>query len=399
MEKLTLEVLKNAVTGNAAAFRQRVRLQPAGGPGSKVFPPTHSGGVYAWEKRRVGPDEVVNTVLLDSVQSQANRMEQALLEANRAGDIAIPIIETDFSRFPDIGVVTTLDAPHRIADAIFRDSLLNGVKFRNSDVGRAFVTANIRNASALYRYCPTALIFGTWDSTGSAGGLGNKFQRALVSEIVGFKAEKRAFHGGVRIDPLGIKAIDVYEKEDGDWVNDSTEPQIKRNAKGEPVRSKPSEFNHSNIVINSDKDGEGDYLRGGVTFDYALRTTVLSLPALRRLRFPRDGQSNSEQDEACRTVLAALALAAVVHNHEQGYDLRSRCLLIPEGETPLELVAADGREEHFEVTASTVSAILKAAVTETEKTGVTWQKETIRLVPEPKLIQLVERSRTSTLEE
>lgn len=75
MAKLTIDDLKSAVAGSAAAIRLTVRLQPAGGPGSKVFPPTHSGGVYAWERRRIRKDEVVPTVLLDSVQSQANRME------------------------------------------------------------------------------------------------------------------------------------------------------------------------------------------------------------------------------------------------------------------------------------------------------------------------------------
>lgn len=137
-EKLTIEVLRKAVAGTGAALRCIIRLAPAGGPASKVFPPTHSGGVYAWEMRRVGKDEVVPTVLLDSVQSQANRMEQALKQAFPVDEgssppkCRIPMVRVDFNKhFPDIGYVTTLDAPHRIADAIFRDSLLNGTKFRN----------------------------------------------------------------------------------------------------------------------------------------------------------------------------------------------------------------------------------------------------------------------------
>ena len=94
-ESLSLEKLRAAVSGNAAAVRSVTRLQPAGGPGSKVYPPTHSGGVYAWEMRRVG-NEVVPTVLLDSVQSQANRMEQALLEANHADKLKLPLLQVDF---------------------------------------------------------------------------------------------------------------------------------------------------------------------------------------------------------------------------------------------------------------------------------------------------------------
>jgi len=77
---LTLDVVEEAVTGKAAAFRRIVRLQPAGGPGAKVFPPTYEGGKYVTEKRRIN-GEIVDCVLLDSVQSQANRMELALKEA------------------------------------------------------------------------------------------------------------------------------------------------------------------------------------------------------------------------------------------------------------------------------------------------------------------------------
>ena len=58
--------LNEAVAGNAAAIRRNVRLQPSGGKGSKVFPPTLSGGVYAWEQRRID-GVIVPTVLLDSV--------------------------------------------------------------------------------------------------------------------------------------------------------------------------------------------------------------------------------------------------------------------------------------------------------------------------------------------
>jgi CRISPR-associated protein Csb1 len=163
--------------------------------------------------------ETVPTVLLDSVQSQANRMEQALLDAHRAEKLKLPLLQVDFTKdFPDIGFITTLDAPHRIADAIFRDSLLDRRKFRESDIGQAFENANIRNATALFQYCPHALVFGVWDSTGSKGGLGNKFQRVVNSEIIGVQAE-RGVHTSSRIDPLGITtAAELYEAKNGDWT-------------------------------------------------------------------------------------------------------------------------------------------------------------------------------------
>src|SRR6516225_11688677 len=97
-EKLSFDRLKDAVAGTAAAFRCRRRLQPAGGEGDKVFPPTFAGAVYAVEKRRVpGHETAVDCVLLDSVQSQANRMELALQEAIEERRIKIPLLEVDFS--------------------------------------------------------------------------------------------------------------------------------------------------------------------------------------------------------------------------------------------------------------------------------------------------------------
>mgnify|MGYP001264747939 CR=1 FL=1 len=49
-EPLTLEDLERAVSGRAAAIRCRRTLEPAGGPGDKVFPPTYAGAKYALER-------------------------------------------------------------------------------------------------------------------------------------------------------------------------------------------------------------------------------------------------------------------------------------------------------------------------------------------------------------
>ena len=189
--KIDLQTLQEAVGGTAAAFRCVTDYQPAGGPGDKVFPPTYEGGRYATEKR-IDPDtgEMRQCVLLDSVQSQANRMELALLEEYRSGNLSLPLLVT---RFDQSGLlkrftVTSLEAPHRIADAIFRDSLLGGRIFRKSEKGAILDNAEMRNSTGLFGLCPTALLFGLWDSTGPRGGMGAKFQRAIVSEIIGYDA-------------------------------------------------------------------------------------------------------------------------------------------------------------------------------------------------------------------
>src|SRR5688572_19874575 len=127
--------LKAAVEGSAAAFRLTLRLEAVS---PKVFPPTYEGGKYATESRHIN-GETVPCVLLDSVPSQANRMELALQEGCDGSEFDLPIISADFSVVgnPSVREVTSLQAPHRVFDAILRDSLLGKVRFRNSDIGKA----------------------------------------------------------------------------------------------------------------------------------------------------------------------------------------------------------------------------------------------------------------------
>lgn len=393
--KIDIDTLTSAVNSGYSAIRLVAKLQPAAGPGSKVFPPSHSESKYAWEARRIDGGEVVRTVLLDSVQSQANRLEQALKEAYISQRINFPLLAVDFgSHFADIGEITTLDAPHRIADAIFRDSLLGGQKFPDTDIAKAYSAANQRNATALYQYCPHALIFGIWDSTGSAGGLGNKFQRAIVSEIVGIRAEVGVLTSS-RLDPLGIKTVDIYATPDGGWTTDKALAETDK--KGEPVKIRPSEVNHSNIPPTIKKSDKGDeFVLGGVTIDHALQTTVLSLPALRRLHFPINGEVSAQVDTAARTVLAALGLAAIAHQLENGYDLRSRCLLIAEGKFDFEFLDNYGQSKTFSLSSDEADALLAAAVTKASGLGLSWNSEKIQLQPTPDLFELVRMSRNVT---
>jgi CRISPR-associated protein Csb1 len=386
---LTLSALQNAISGSAAAFRSRTVLRPAGGDGDKVFPPTYAGAVYASEERRIkqkdGSIQTIPCVLMDSVQAQANRFEDALQQAiddGRLKDAPIPVIEVDFSGeelLNAVGRITSLQAPHRAADAILRDSLLDGVPFRKSEVGQKLDHASLNNATPLYEICPTALIFGIWDSTGPKGGLGAKFQRALVSEVVGVNAQTGAKTSS-RIDPLQIRAAaKVLKSKDGYIL-----------AKDEKVKGavSPSEVNHGNIPPDI------DYKTGGVTIDYAEQTIVLSLPALRRLRFPNaEGKATTESNQAGRTVLAALALTAVALASENGYDLRSRCLLWPETDPVWQLLEKPGQEPSLiSIDSQTAINVLKEAIQAAEATGLQWRKSPLLLTPAPQLVDLLRRS-------
>ena len=224
MEILTLDHIKQALSGSAAAFRCVTAYQPAGGPGDKIFPATYEGGSYATESRHIDGVEVP-CVLIDSVQSQANRMEMALLDEWEAGGVSMPVIVVDFTGcdLPKPFRVTSLEAPHRVADALLRDSELDGMPFRQSDAGKRIDLVDVRNATALFELCPTALVFGMWDSTGPRGGAGSKFQRAIVSEIVGLHAVPGKKTSS-RIDPAQVlrSAGPVYRTTDGGWTPDQS---------------------------------------------------------------------------------------------------------------------------------------------------------------------------------
>ncbi len=426
-QPLTLDVLADALDAGAAGLRAVTRLQPLGGTGDKVFPPTFGDTVtvivdgqkhktkYAVETRRIdGEDQ--QCVLLDSVASQANRMEEALQRAWDEGRANIPMVRVDFTNATDDdpvldlstlggdGYITALEAPHRLADALLRDSMLGDLRFRASAEGRAFTEANPHNATAVYDLCPTALVFGMWDSTGPKGGQGSKFQRALVSEIVGVGI-RLGRKTASRIDPaqIALTAGPIYQSKDleEEWTVDESDAKVEKNKavlfsrKKKQKPGRPSQINHGNIMPSIESEA------GGVTLDYAVQTTVLSLPALRRLRFPRnvkgdrlDRTAAAAASNAARLTLAALGMAAVALQRDEGFDLRSRCAFAPEGPLAVEIVGRDGGVQGPYVLTSVGSlALLEEASAAAAKHGMGWRKEAIDLTPAPKLVGLIRKSR------
>jgi CRISPR-associated protein Csb1 len=416
MNALTLDVLTKAVAGGAAAIRTVTRLEPAGGPADKVFPPTYvkernAETKYAMELRHVEGREV-RTVLLDSVASQANRFEEALLEGWRRGELPFPVVHVDFSKEPgleDLEQITSLQAPHRIADALLRDSVIDGIPFRHTPIGREITDARPNQATAMFKYCPTALVFGVWDSTGPKGGGGAKFQRCLVSEIVGVDVVA-GVKTASRIDPAGIqtKAGPIYKHKDADqdWTVDPKEAEVVKG--GKPVefsrsgsdgkRGSPSAINHGNIPPSVDAEA------GGVTMSHAVQTTVLTLAGLRRLRFQTNcageriaPEARDAGEAAARTALAALAVAAIVYQRDNDYDLRSRSILVAKEPLVFEIIGRDGADPaRFALTKSEAAALLREAEQEARKHNLGWDSKPIHLVPAPKLAGLIRKSRELT---
>jgi len=390
-----IQVLNRGCRGELTAIRSITKLQPAGGVGDKAFPPTYADGTYAFEKR-VLDGQNVDTVLLDSVQSQANRFEDALLEAFRSERLSMPVFEMNLN-LPGHDIVTSLTVPHRVHDAILRDSLWHGKPFRESDNGKKLVSARAWNATAFFEYGPTALLFGTWDSQSGGGVNTAKIARSLVSEIIAIGAV-RGVRTSSRIDPLGIKLVrDVISKtEDGElWRFVEPAGEGKKGKKAEVKTVRPSEINHGNVAPTITNPETGP---GGVTFREAVQTTVLSLTQIRKLKFPSaEGAGSPDRDVAGRSVIAALGLCAVTLQQEDGYQLRSRCQLVPADPPRFELIGRTGRDkEVFDLDSTAALGALKSALAAAETQGLKWHSGVIELQPRPDLLKLVAYSDRAT---
>lgn len=403
---------------DAVGVRCRTVLQPLGGPGDKVFPPTY--GVldnaktkYATEDRYVPSADgtggsVARAVVLDSVASQANRLELALLDAIRRGDLLAPVTSVDFRQAPNLAGldrISDYEAPHRIFDALLRDSYDGAHLFRNGPVGTAITEARPRDAAALYHHSPHTLVFGGWDSTGPRGGLGAKYERAITSEIVALGIEA-GVRTASRIDPVGIelRAGRLYQAPDGTWTLNENEAE--RDAAGKPKllgakdgasqggreAGRPSQANLGNVTPSIDDRA------GGVTAREIIGTTVLSFIQLRRLRFPTrpDGSAldgeRAQAEVAARTALAALSLAAAALAFEEGFDLRSRCVLVTDSPVTFEMVARDGTTTPFDLTSADALKLVAEAADRAAAAGLPWRTGELLLRPADRLVELIRRS-------
>jgi CRISPR-associated protein Csb1 len=423
---LTYEELRAGVAGDAVGVRCRTSLQPLGGRGDKVFPPTYGAPDnadtrYAIENRYVPSGDgdggsVSRSVVLDSVASQANRFELALLDAVRRGDLAVPVTSVDFRGIPALAGldrISDYEAPHRIFDALLRDSYDQEQLFRNGLAGRAITEARPRDAVGLYYHSPHTLVFGGWDSTGPRGARGARYERAITSEIValGIEPGKKT---ASRIDPAGIelRAGPLYQAPDGTWT--LSEEEAERDGEGSPrllgagdngqqgggEPGRPSHANLGNVRPSIDP------VAGGVTAQEITGTMVLSFIQLRRLRFPAaldrsplGDDRRQEAELAARSALAALGLTAAVLAFEQGFDLRSRCVLVTSGPVTFEVVARDGSVLPFDLGGAEALALVAEAAHQAAAAGLPWRDGELSLRPADRLVELIRRSDVLTASE
>lgn len=199
---------------------------------------------------------------------------------------------------------------------------------------------------------------------------------------------------GSRIDPLGIsRNVQIYRSatDESEWTpqlgaaatDKNGKPILFTRRKGDKA-GKPAVINHGNIAPSVQPLG--------VTADHVEHTFVLSFAALRRLRF-----GSHERNDAARSMLAALGLLALTEQDVRGYALRSRCDLVCEGRSPIELVQPDGGTESLALDRATARKLYSDAFDVAKKAGFALSQEPIRLTPQDKLVEIVRKSQELAL--
>ncbi|HXF87817.1 MAG TPA: type I-U CRISPR-associated RAMP protein Csb1/Cas7u [Xanthobacteraceae bacterium] len=311
-----------------AALVCRQWLMPAEGRDAVIFPPTFAApegggkGGYNIDEVRDGndPNKVTRIAIIDTVGSQANRMEPLFKKANGQ--------DTSYSRLvPQIEIkagnkiVNLLDAGHRAADAIVRYSSL-GTTLRE-----AFDSYQQgSDATQLAKIAPTSLVFGAWDSRDTQA----KLPRLVASTIRAYNVDvlTRSAQYNPPIDYIGLGLIESAE-----------DKKVLDAASELGFRHAPAGGTHGGVIV-----------RGEIR-----REAILSLVGLRAVG-PK-GPSGAP----LRRYLLGLALIAMIHDRE--HNLRQGCLLVqdPEKKPLWELVAHDGTRTAFAPDAAAALAFAEQA--------------------------------------
>lgn len=310
-----------------AALVIREHLVPIEGPDGVVFPATFAAGEDKSkfpggynidefdDKENVRNKE--NVCLIDSVGSQANRIEPLFAQEKYAKLVPQVVVQAG------VKSVNILEAGHRAGDAIVRCSELQ------QELHDAFLAVLRGDVEPLAKIAPTSLVFGVWDSRDTQA----KLPRLVASTIRAFNVRKLT-RSAQFIPAAEYVATELLE---------------------EPTDKKARDAYAERGFIHVPASGS----HGGVIADGGIRRdATLSLAALRLLSC-----KDKERTLALRRYILGLALVAFTAP-PSGY-LRQGCNLVrdPEPKKPNEFVTVygDGRREPVDVNHESALAFANAA--------------------------------------
>jgi CRISPR-associated protein Csb1 len=303
------------------ALHLKEKLLPVEGAGGVIFPPTYADVGYNIDTMSDG----TKVVTIDSVGSQANRMEPLFKQATYSE--LVPQIDITYGDGKHLSI---LDAGHRLGDAVVRSTDIG------KDAREAFILFRDKgDATKLAKLAPTSIVFGAWDSRDTQAKLPRIVQSVMRAWDVDLLTRSAQYNPALDYAALAVFTEEEKQKAEGKKEN----PLAQRG------------FVH----VPAPRGLGGVVARGAIE-----RDVTVNLLALRRL--------HGESDEKLRRYVLGLALVAAVEPVEA--FLRQGCLLVPDpSQVPgWTVVYRDGRRDN-DVTLD-ASAVLQYAQAAAKAFGV-----------------------------
>lgn len=303
-----------------AAIVIREPLVPIEGADGVFFPATYAPAedknVFPGGYNIDPPAGDKNVCLVDSVGSQANRIEPLFSKAGYS-ELVPQIVITAGEKS-----VNLLEAGHRAGDAIVRCTSLQ------KTLQDAFKAVLQGDAAKLAKVAPTSLVFGVWDSRDTQA----KLPRLVASTIRAFDVVRltRSAQFNPATDYIGLGLLE-----------DTTEKKVRDEYAKRGFIHVPASGSHGGVIAN-----------GGVR-----RDVTFSLAALRLLSAGDD----TKQTLSLRRYVLGLSLV-VLTAPPQTY-LRQGCNLVPDIEQPrvVKLVKADGTRSNISLAHESALGFAKLA--------------------------------------
>ncbi len=299
-----------------AAVAMRQFLVPVEGKDAVIFPPT-----YPIDDNKAGYNidrfsDGTNVCQIDSVGSQANRMEPIF--KRKAYRVLVPQVFVT----ADDQEIALLDAGHRAADAIVRFSTLG------PEIHQAYLAYREQgDAEPLARIAPTSIVFGSWDSRATQV----KLPRIVRSVIRAYNVEELT-----RSAQYSTIAGQILTDGDAETKTEGSEAEL-------GLAHVPAVKTHGGVRLRPDS---GEIRRDG----------IVNLAGLRSLAAPSEAETT-----AVRRYILGLALISLTAPMEP--NLREGCELVGDldSESSWSLVSHDGTRVDVPISHEQATSFAKAA--------------------------------------
>lgn len=307
-------------TDDFAALVIREHLIPVEGLDGVLFPATYAAAedkkVFPGGYNIDPPEGDKNVCLVDSVGSQANRIEPIFAKPDYAQLVPQVTVKAGEKS------VSLLEAGHRAGDALVRCTALQ------KDLQDAFKSVLCGNAEPMAKIAPTSLVFGVWDSRDTQA----KLPRLVASTIRAFDVKRltRSAQFNPATEYLNDKLLE-----------EPTDSATKKAYAERGFVHVPATGSHGGVIAN-----------GGVR-----RDATLSLAALRLL------SAGTEIGKTLALRRYVLGLSLVAFTASASTYLRQGCNLVPDIDKPREfaLIHSDGSRETPKLTHADALKFARAA--------------------------------------